>query len=385
MAELTQLNSADFLAKVKALKSDKPNWQEAKTFTRPVNAEKALQSITNQKASDELREAWEKAIGAPDMTVLRLTAQNDVVDQFRNEETIFLSHLETKPIFRTHDLQIEWREEHIGDDVAEDINLNVDAFASESASFRAARTNTVGFQGTKTRVRILAQALGEQSPIERVDETARQQIDAMMRIRKLQERESLVSTEQVLEGEVIAPKFRGCITDSTLYNQSMTGDFTNAIIQARVDAIANTADLTEGLGYVLASVAFCPAAQLPKIRDLMTARYPGEASTDALAYADRLLSIFGNIKSAQPHAVVAYQPMPGRPVLFLYNPAMPANTTWFFDPDGDQQLARFQIMGSLGPWSLERPTETLSTILYNFDGISIRHNRRDAHSVLNMS
>lgn len=341
-----------------------------KEIFKPVPLAKAIfEGIESPTARDHVLAMVQKDLRSPDINALRLVSMADRVDELKNEETLFLSMLEMNPIFQARDLKISWREKRIGTDTADWVNLNVDDFPAVAVSKRPTRSNTVGFQGNRCSVRLITQALADQSPIEELNVMADEVDDELTRIRRAQETKLLSNTEVAMEGDVVAQQYGGMITRSTLYNASVSGDLTEAMIQARVDAIAN-ATSTEGLGYNIPLVAMTDqSGQLAKVRNLMSVRYPGETSAAALGYQAKLQAMFSEAGMAV-NQIKLYQPDPGSPVMFLYNPLMPANTCLFFDPRA-AQLARFKIMGQNGPWALERPQQPLNTLVYVFDGVSL--------------
>lgn len=355
----------------------------SKQVFKPVNLRKAIDTgFSNMKAMDLVEGRLIKDLRTTDLNAYRMISFDSQRDFFRDEQTIFKNLCERNGVEEVTDLQIQWVEEHLGAGAAEDVNLNVDTFASETNSESVVRTQTLGFQGTKVKVRMLAQALGLKSPLMSINAKAREVRDAFVRLARLQETELLVNEEVTTEGLIVAPQMGGMITRSNLYATTHSGDLTNAAIQGRVDAIANLGS-TESVGYGTMLVAFCPANQIAKIRDLMSSRYPGEASTDALAYQARLSALFGE-QAEQPYAFKLYQPDPGAPVLFMVNDKMPASTVFFFDPT-EPSLYRFSINGTLGPWGIERPTEALVDLVYCLDGISLRDSRRDKRATLNLT
>ena len=349
-----------------------------KQVFKPMGLQKALhEGVTNSKVANYLEDKIIKDLRSSDLAPLRITSFDDQIQSLRSEETIFLSMCEKNGVEEITDFQVQWLEDHIGSGVAQNVNLNVDAFASETFSNWNVRSNTLGFQGTVVKIRMIAQQLGLQSGLHSLNATEREVRDGFIRIRKLQESQLLVNEEVTTEGLNFAPTFRGFVTDTTLYNNTNSGDLTNAAIQAQVDAIANEGS-TEQVGYGNMLVAFCPAAQLAKVRDLMSSRYPGETSMlNALPYQDQLKRMFGEDSTNYPNQVVAYQPLPGAPVLFMLNPRMPANTVVYFQPD-KPKLYRFKINGQFGPWAIDKSESTvgLSTIRYLLDGLSLNQGLR---------
>ncbi len=341
-----------------------------KQISKPQNLEEALfKGITNEQARKAVYNQITKDLRSTDINGLRLVSLAGITDELANDEALFTMVCEANPVVPCSDLHVQWQEKRLGSDTADWINLNVDTFGSEAAANRPIRTNTIGFAGNSVSVRLLTQALSSQSPIDQANLVLEEIRFEAMRIRRFFEGKLLSNNEVVTEGLVSGTQPGGMITRSTLYNNSVSGDLTNAAIQGRVDAIANAAD-PEGLGYGIPLMAMVSdSSQLPKVRDLMTTRYPGEASSDALAYQAKLQGMFAKAGMA-PNQVKFYQPDPGSPVMFVYNPLMVADTVLYFDPR-KPRLGKFQINGQYGMWAIERPTAALTNLVYCFDGMTL--------------
>ena len=178
----------------------------------------------------------------------------------------------------------------------------------------------------------------------------------------------LSNTEVKAENAANIPQWGGFITRSTSYNLATSGDLTNALIQGRVDAIANNAD-AQGLSYDVPIMALCHPGQLAKIEDLMIARYPGQHSIAQESLNAMLQAGLPNLNMA-PNQMAVYKPRPGRPILFIGDSQLPSGYCVFFVPNLPK-LGKFQMMGSFGPWVLERPTADLKRILYVFDAATL--------------
>jgi hypothetical protein len=291
--------------------------------------------------------------------------------------------LEANRVQRVTDFQVRIRERRIGQSTAQFFNMNFDAFAPEAQSWYPQRTNTTGFLGNQLNIRIIGEELATQSPVQPVD-IIQQEIEfEMIRIRRAMEQYMLWNQEVTAEVAAVPPQWGGFINRSTVYNTAYSAsDFTNAIIQTQVNNIANITN-PEGMGYV-ELVCLCPFAQLAKIRDLMISRYPGTQydsySTEQSELGKRLSKEAG----LYPEAFKFYKPDPGTAILFIGSPllqAAAANTAIFFDPS-QPQLGKMQLMGSYGPWVVERPTAALTTLLYVFDNATLIDNLRESRAVV---
>jgi hypothetical protein len=326
-----------------------------------------------------------KDLKSPDLSSLRLISLADKMGELRNGQTVFLNILESNPVQRVTDFQVRLRERRLGQQTAQFFNLNQDAFAPEAQSNYPQRTNTMGFLGNSLNIRLIGQELAAQSPVQPVDIVQSEIEFEVTRIRRAWNAALLSNNEVVAENAGVPAQPGGFITRSNLYNFTLAtqGDFTNAIIQQSVDAIANATN-PEGVGYNVELVCLCPAGQISKIRDLMISRYPGTNADTYLNEQSALRARFSQVGIA-PNQMKSYQPDPGMSVLFIYDPQLPANTAIFFDPM-QPQLGKFQINGQYGPWAIERPTAALTTLLYCFDGSTLLDNLRETRSpVFNLS
>lgn len=326
------------------------------------------QAFKSEAARKQVHNLIEKDLKSPDTNVLRISSTADRIPELADDETIFTNIAEMNGVVRCTDLHVTFREKRIGTDTANWINMNVGTISDEAYLNRPTRKNTIGFAGNKLDIKLITSELGKQSPVDPTDLMMEEVDFELIRIRRFFEQQLLSNTEVNTESTVAPTEPGGFITRSTLYNTSTSGDLTNALIQGRVDAIANKGS-TEALGYNVPLVAFCPAVQLGKIRDLMASRYASETNVTALGYQQRLMDMFAQ-KNMHPNAVQGYQPLPGHPILFLYNSLMPSGQVLFFDPRYPQ-LGRFQINGQFGPWVLERPTEAMTQLVYVFDGMTL--------------
>lgn len=360
----------DIMEALAKSKSSGPAKKSAKVF-KSQNLTDCLyggKAFVDNKARDQVRNIIEKDLKSPDINVLRINSTADRIPELANDETIFTNIAEMNGVVPCTDLHVSFREKRIGSDAANWINMNVGTISDEAYLNRPSRKNTIGFAGNKIDIKLITSELGKQSPVDPTDLMMEEVDFELIRIRRFFEQQLLSNTEVNTESTVAPTEPGGFITRSTLYNVSTSGDLTNALIQARVDAIANPTS-TEALGYNVPLVAFCPAVQLAKIRDLMASRYSAETNVTALGYQQKLMNMFAE-KDMHPNAVQGYQPLPGHPILFLYNSLMPSGNVLFFDPRYPQ-LGKFSINGQYGPWVLERPTEAMTQLMYVFDGMTL--------------
>lgn len=339
---------------------------------------KVIDSIDNPQTKAAMLDFFTKELKSPDLFDVRITSMDPRARVLRNEATVFSNILELNPVFRTRDLQIQFRERRIGSDVAQMFNPN-DALPGEAQSDRALRTNTLGFLGNVLKVRWLAQELGEQSEISAEDPRALEVDDELVRIRRTRNSKLLSNTEVTAETAGFVPQPGGFLTRSTLYNVAAAGDLTNALIQGRVNAIANRTS-PEAYGDVPLIALSGSASQLGVVEDLMVARYPGESSVDwgqtTAALRRRVASV-----NVPEEMTAVYRPRPGMPVLFVHEPQLASDTVLFFDP-AQPQLARFQMMGQFGPWVVERPTENILYMLLAFDAFSLLDHIIESRAVI---
>ena len=371
----------DIMESLAKSKQSNPSKKSTKVF-KSQNLSDCLygqKAFKNDRARDEVARMIMKDLKSPDINVLRINSTADRIPELADDETIFTNIAEMNGTVPCTDLHVSFREKRIGSDTADWINMNVGTISGEAYLNRPSRKNTIGFAGNKIDIKLITSELGKQSPVDPTDLMMEEVDFEMIRIRRFFEQQLLSNTEVNIESTVAPTEPGGFITRSTLYNVSTSGDLTNALIQGRVDAIANKGS-TEALGYNVPLVAFCPAVQLGKIRDLMASRYSAETNVTALGYQQRLMDMFAE-KNMHPNAVQAYQPLPGHPVLFLYNSLMPSGTVLFFDPRYPQ-LGKFQINGQYGPWVLERPTEAMTQLMYVFDGMTLIEHLVESRAVL---
>ena len=347
-------------------------WKDVPDKDGNVNSLEAKQALYNRITKD---------LKSPDISSLRLVSLADKIGELRNGQTVFLNILEANPVQRVTDMQVRLRERRLGQQVAQFIQLNQDAFAAEAQSNYPQRTNTVGFQGNQLNIRLIGQELAAQSPVQPVDIVQAEIEFEVTRIRRAQNQYMLANQEVSAEVSSTPMQYGGFITRSTLYvnNLSSASDLTNALVQSAVDGIANPTS-PEGLSYNIPLVCLCTSTQISRVRDLMISRYPGTQATTFLNEQSLLRQRFAQVGIA-PNQMISYQPNPGMPVLFIFDPQLPANTVIFFDPM-QPQLGKFQVNGQYGPWAIERPTAALTTLLYCFDGATLLDNLIESRYVL---
>lgn len=382
------LNTYDTLEQLIARKKNRQ--PSATQKVRPIGLEKAIWedkpdadgNVNSAATKQMLYNTICKDLKSPDLQALRLISLADKMSELRNGQTVALNIVETNPIQRVTDFQVRFRERRLGFQTTQWVNLNVDAFAGEAQSNYPQRTNTLGFLGNQLNIRLIGQELAAQSPIQPVD-VVQQEIEfEVTRIRRDMNKYFLYNGEVAAEVGATPPQPGGFINRSTVYNVTLAAasDLTNALIQSAVDSIANAAS-PEGLGYNVELVCLCTSAQIPKIRDLMISRYPGTNANTFLDEQSMLRARFAETGIA-PNQMMSYQPNPGLPILFIFDPLLPANTIIFFEPN-QPQLGKFKINGQYGPWAIERPTAALTTLLYVFDGFTTIDNLRESRYVLN--
>lgn len=334
----------------------------------------SVQECIDTQIPYHMRKATEryfsKELKSTDLSTVRFVSLYDEWVRLANDQTLFLNMVEGNGTVRMTDFQVRFNEERIGSDTVTPFNMNSD-FPGEAEANRAMRDNTLGFHGNRVDIRLIAQELAGQSPEYPYDAVQREIEFELIRIRRHQNEKLLAQTEVKAETPGNIPNWGGFITRSTANNLATSGDLTNALIQGRVDAIAN-ATSAEGLTYNTQLIALCGADQIGRIEDLMIARWPGETSQASAATLARLSAGLPGAGIAPEQAVV-YKPRPGMPIIFIYEPMLPSGYVLFFTPKGAfaPKLARFQIGGQFGPWAIERPVEKLSKVVYVFDAISL--------------
>lgn len=362
MSEL--ISSMDLIEQVKAKRAGKAVSTAPKA--QRVNALKAIEDIKDHQAREMMHNLIMKEVQSPDIAQLRLVSLAPRASELRNEMTILLNIAEANPVVRLTDFQVRFREIRVGTDTSPFFNPN-GTLPAEATSLRPMRTNTLGFIGNQLKIRFIAQELGNQSPVESVDVRAEEIDFEITRIRRGMNSALISNVEQTSEAAANIPQPGGFLTRSTLYNLNAGGvDITNALLQGRLDAIANVTS-PEGYGYESMVALTGSNGQIAKVRDLMIARYPGENSSayQQTSSAMRLAAV--NVPVEQ---MVGYRPLPGKDLLVGYEPQMASGTMLFFDPI-QLQLGKFQMMNSLGPWVLERPTSDLLYLLLCFDSFSV--------------
>ena len=330
-----------------------------------LNAEQALASITDKQAQHVMTERVIKAVQSTDLQGIRLVSLYDQVGELVNEQTIFRSIAEKNGTYRSTDYQIRWQEVYAGAGTVGFFNLNNNTNPPEDQMNRGVRTNTMGAYGWTLNLPFIVSELAGQSPVSPQDEKMREVRVGLAKMRRFSNT-NLLSGDEVTSELNGNSRWGGFINRSTSYNLNLApgSNLTDAIIQGRVDAIAN-ATSNNGLGYTRPLVALTTAAQIANIRALMIARFPGETSQSFYATQDMLESL-GLKGLVQPAMTRVYQPDPGLPVVFINEPQLPSGYTIFFDPT-QLQIAKFHMMGVPGPFVVERFTSTLSKLFVIFD------------------
>jgi len=343
---------------VRSAKKEKP---KAIAFTD------VLKNLPPGMVGEQFRNLAFKAIGSTDIGQLRLVSLAPQVGVLRNDETILLNILESRPTVRATDYQIRIRERKIGFDTVAFFNMD-GSLPPGAQSDRPFRYNTLGAAGNLLDIRFMPQELSAQSPVDKTDLVAQEVEDEMVRIRRFMNSTLLSNVEQNNEAPMNIPQPGGVINRSVLYNVATSGNLTNPLIQGRVDAIANFQS-AQGIGYKVPLVALCPYTQISAIRDLMIARWPGENSQMYYATQSMLMQRLASVNIPVDQMAV-YKPDPGRPVIFIAEGQLPSGTCLFFDP-AQLQLAQFEMFGQMGPWVLERPTAQLTTLLLVWNAWSL--------------
>jgi len=362
---MDELNSADFINGVKA--ANGAAGQSAPNKASGIPLEKAIKSLPYHM-QDMAETMFRKELRSPDLSSIRLISLEKQATELANKQTVFLNICESNGIERVTDFQHRFRERNIGSDAAEFFNPNGD-FAAEAESNRPTRDNTLGFLGNQLNIRLIAEELASQSPIARTNLVQEEVEHELIRIRRKMNSALISNTEIKAENAANIPQWGGFITRSTLYNLATSGDLTNALIQGRVDAIANNAD-AQGLTYDAPIMALCHPGQLSKIEDLMIARYPNAQHSIAQEQLNAMLMAGLPNLGIAPQQMAVYKPRPGRPVLFIGESQLPSGYCVFFVPNLPK-LGKFQMMGSFGPFVLERPTADLKRIIYCFDAATL--------------
>lgn len=356
------LSYTDVMEQVKSANGAKPAEKR-----KAVSLEKAIMSIPNAADRAKAEMIFQKELRSPDLASVRLISLTGEAHTLANDQTVFYNLVNLNRVLRTTDFQFRYRETHIGTDEAAFFNPNGD-FAAEAESDRPMRDNTLGFLGNKVQIRMIASELASQSPVDAINLIQEETEMELIRIRRKINSALLSNTEIKAENAANIPQWGGFITRSTSNNLATSGDLTNGLIQGRVDAIAN-ASSAEGVTYNYPLVALCHAGQIGKVEDLMIARWPGQTSTAMEQTARGLMNDMA-AAGINPAAVAVYKPRPGLPIVFIHEPMLPSGNCVFFNRS-EVNLVRFQMMGSFGPWALERPTEALTRIFYIFDAVSL--------------
>lgn len=341
---------------------------------------KAIQSISDPQMRAEVEAFSVKAVNSYDLTGSRFVSYYDQTAELVNEETIFSSMVEANGIVRSTDFQIRWRELYANALAnVQFFNLNA-GLPAEAAMARAVRGNTMGAYGNQLNIRWITEELAAQSPINSTDERATQLRMQFARMRRFRNQKFLSNTEAISEMVGDTPQWGGFVTRSDLNRTALAAgtDLTAALIQSQVAAIANATSV-QGLGYHVPLVALTTANQIANIRSLMIARFPGENSNSYIDTQARLEAIAPG-SNIPADMVRAYQPDPGRAILFVHEPQLDSGVTIWFVP-GLPRIAKFQMMNSFGPWAIERPTPELTLLLAAFDFESLIDPIRESRAV----
>ena len=352
-----------FVDSIEQMKSGSSSKNTEKKYV--LNAEKAIDSITDPAAKAIVMEQIVKAVQSTDLQGIRLVSLYDQVGELANTQTIFRNIAERNGFYRSTDYQIRWSEQYAGAGGVEFFSLNANVNPAEAQMNRGQRTNTMGAYGWTLNLPFIVSELAGQSPVQPQDVKMQEVKMGLGRMRRFSNKKLVSNVEATNEVGGNA-QWGGFINRSTSYNLALApgSDLTNAIIQGRIDAIANAAS-NNGLGYTRPLCALTTAAQLQQIRAIMIARFPGENSQTYMATQDQLEAA-GLKGLVQPAMTRVFQPDPGLPVIFIVEPQLPDGTTIFFDPT-QLQIAKFQMSGVLGPWVIERFTSTLNRLFVIFD------------------
>lgn len=329
------------------------------------SVQEALEGISSPMLKDQMIRTITMAVNSYDLSGIRLTSIADVQPELLNRTTVFHDIIDQNGVLPVTDFQVMWPELYAGDDAVEFFNLN-GANPGEAEMDRGVMTNTMGALGNKLSIPWITEELAAQSPRRPFAERANQIRMQLGRMRRFANQKLLANTEVTAETAAFFPQWGGFATRSTANGLvlGVAGNLTNAIIQGRVDAIANNAS-NNGLGRTVPLVALCGGAQIAVIRDLMIARFPGENSQSYLATQSQMMATLPGVKLPSD-MVRAYQPDPGRAVLFVEEPQLTSGQCILFDPS-EPRLGQMSINSKFGPWVVERPVPELSTLLVIFD------------------
>lgn len=338
---------------------------------RKLPAYEAIKSITDRKMRTLVHDAAVKAVESYDLTGIRFVSYWDQMIEYANTQTVFSTLIGPNGIVRSTDFQVAWRETFTNDGrtAVEFFNLNA-GLPSEAELDRAVVTNTMGAYGNMLNIRMIAQELHAQSPINPGDEYAQQLRAQLIAMSRFANSKRLANTEVTTEIVGDNPQWGGIVTRSTDNKTILAAgsDLTDALIQTQVTAIANPTSL-DGLGFGVGLVCLTTATQVGKVKDLMIDRFPGENSGRYLDYQARLQALVPGA-NLPADMVQFYQPDVGRAVAFVVEPQLAAGTAFFFDPTLPR-VAKFQMMGQYGPWAIERMSPELTRLFAVFDFESI--------------
>lgn len=330
---------------------------------------KAIESIGDSRMQAEVMQTVVKAVESYDLIGIRLDSYFDQVAELANAQTVFKDMIMGNGIVQSTDFQVAWRELYANTNATvEFFNLNA-GLPGEAEMTRAVRRNTMGAYGNQLNIRWITSELANQSPIapnSLRNEYANQLRMQLTRMKRFSNQKLLTNTEVVSEIIGDTPQWGGFSTRSTS-NQTVLvagSDLTSPLIQALVNTIAN-ADSVQGLGYDVPLVILCSSTQIAKVRDLMIARFPGEKSMSYLDYQALLERKFPGL-NVNPDMVQFYRANPGGSVLCVHEPQLASNIALAFDPR-QPRVAKFQMMGTMGPWAVSRPTAELTELYVVFD------------------
>lgn len=335
------------------------------TAKKVFNAQEAVDSIGCPMLKAMALGYITKSINSTDLTGIRLVSFVDQIATLANMDTPFLNIIEQNGRERATDYQIRWTEEYVGNDLVVFFNLN-GANPAEAQMTHGVRTNTCGSFGNTIDIRFITSELASQSPINPHDERIKQMNMRLVAMRRFLDQYLLSNVEVTAETTAFTPKWGGFINRSTLYGITPTGNLTDALIQGRIDAIANNAS-NNGMGYQVPLVCLTTGAQITAVRQIMISRYGGETSVAFMQTQESLSTLLPGVK-LPPFQYVIYQPLgSGRPVVFIQEDLLPSGgyAVWF-DPSLPK-VADFYMQGVPGPWAVERYTQELTRLYVLFD------------------
>lgn len=328
------------------------------------SAEEGLNSIKDAKLNAIMKEQIVKAVQSTDLAGIRIVSLYDQIGVLVNEMTVFRNILKKNGQVNSTDLQVRWNEEYAGAGNVDFFNLNANVNPNEDQMNRGVRTNTHGAYGWTLNLPFIVTELAGQSPIMPQDIKLREVRMGLARMERFANRKMLSNTEVTAEVNA-TPQWGGFIQRSTNGNTALAAntDLTSALIQAKVDALANAAS-NNGLGYQRPLICLTTSQQIANIRSLMIARFPGENSQSYMATQEDLQRA-GVDGAFVPAMARVFQPDPGLPVIFIHEPDLPTSANGgyalFFDPS-QPAISNFTMFGVPGPFVIERYTSTLNRL-----------------------